>query len=169
MTGMIVAVAISSVHVQRDAMTAVVTIAFALGLAARYSWVIHLLAWPATVTRITLLVAMWAAVDAIALNAGDRRAWAWSFVVVLLIGGATEAYNYATRQWAVGGPGFERSLRADHVRGAVSTVLAAATTAAVIMTTARYVAAFLAGLVLVDWLRLGEMVRRHRRFVKSSA
>lgn len=167
--GLVAAVAISLVHLQSSATTAVITIAFALGLAVRYWWVIRLLPWPSTVPRVGLLVAMWAGVVVIALNAGDHHAWAWSFVVVFCIGGITEIYNYSTRQWAVGSAEFERSLRADHVRGATSTLFATVATAMMIVMARQYVPAFLAALVLIDWLRLAEMVSRHLRFLEPAA
>lgn len=165
--GMVAVMAISAAHYPGSAMASGVTIAFALGLAVRYWWVIRLLPWPFTVPRITLLIAMWAAVDAVALNAGDPAAWAWSFVIVFVIGAATELYNYATRQWAVGSPAFERSLRTEHVRGAASAVIAAGATATMIVTGMSYTPALLAALVLIDWLRLAEMVRRHRRLLET--
>ena len=167
--GLVAAVAISLANLQSSALTAIITIAFALGLAVRYWWVIRILPWPSAVPRVTLLVAMWAAVVMVALNAGDPHAWAWSFVAVFWIGGVTEIYNFNTRQWAVGSAAFERSLRADHVNGARSTLFATVATAVMIVIARQYVPVFLAALVLVDWLRLAEMVRRHRRFLEASA
>jgi hypothetical protein len=167
--GFVAAVSMGAGQLVAGSWSALVTIVFALGLAIRYWWVILLLAWPFTLPRIVLLLAMWGGVGVVAANTGDVRAWAWSLVAVFLIGTATELYNHATRQWVVGIPALERSLRADHVRGASSAALAAAATVAILVTAPRYTTAFVAGLVVIDWIRLAEMIRRHRRFLEAAA
>ena len=166
--GFVAAISMSAGHLASGSWTAIITVAFALGMAVRYWWVILLLAWPFAIPRVALLLAMWAGLDVVAANTGDERAWAWSLAMVFLIGTATELYNYATRQWVVTAPAFQRSLRSDHVRGAASAAIATAAMVAVLVTSPRYAPAFAAGLAAIDWVRLAEMVRRHRRFLETS-
>ena len=144
--GFVAAASMTAGHLLAGSWTAIITAAFALGLAVRYWWVILILSWPVTISRVVLLLAIWGGVDVAAASTGDVHAWAWSLVAVFLIGTVTELYNHVTRQWVVSSPAFERSLRSDHVRGAASAATAAAATVAILATAPGFTPAFVAGL-----------------------
>ena len=151
-----------------DAARRAITLAFAIGLAVRYWWVILLLEWPFRPARTALLLLAWSALAAVAAEAGQARPWAFALAALSAVGAATEAYNAATRQWAVGPPALAESLRRDHRNG-----LAAAALGAVALLGAGAwlppvpLSAAVGLMALADWGRLVEMIARHRRLMTT--
>ena len=142
-----------------------ITLVLALGCAVRYWWVILLLPWPPRWFRMVLLLLAWSALPAVAIEAADPVRWALAIAALSAIGCMTEIYNGITRQWIVGSEEMTRSLRVDHITGAVT---ASAATILLLLvvdfwpTSLDFVVALM---VLADWARLIVMIRRHQRFI----
>jgi hypothetical protein len=142
-----------------------VVLLLALALAIRYWWVILLLAWPTRWPRILLLLLAWAAPPVIAVTAGNAARWAIAIAALSIVGCATEIYNGVTRQWVVGSEEMTRSLRGDHVSGAISTAVAAALLVIVAALRPAWLDVLIPVMVLADWVRLIVMIERHQRFL----
>jgi hypothetical protein len=142
-----------------------ITLVLALGCAVRYWWVIPLLPWPARWFRMVLLLLAWSALSAVAITAANPVRWAVAIAELSAIGCITEIYNGATKQWLVGSDEMARSLKADHVAGALS----AGAAAVLVLLVASFWPASLdfvvALMVVADWARLIMMIRRHQRFI----
>jgi len=160
----LVAIAMGATGMVSPARTAIV-LTLALGLAVRYWWVILLLAWPTRWPRMVLLLLAWTAVALIAATAVDPHRWALALAALSVIGCATEVYNGVTRQWLVGSEAMTRSLRRDHVIGAVSAGVAAIIFAAAGALIPAELDVVVAVLVVVDWARLVAMIHRHQHFL----
>jgi hypothetical protein len=144
------------------------TALFILGLAIRYWWVVLLLDWPFRVPRVTLLLVVWGGVVHAASRTRDGRGWALALAGVALAGAITEAYNLATGQWRRGNAELTASLHRDHVVGVISAVAGGAG----LLGIAAFAEPWLQPplvliLILMDWARLVEMIRRHQRLLKS--
>jgi len=160
----LVAIAMGATGMVSPARTAIV-LTLALGLAVRYWWVILLLAWPTRWPRMVLLLLAWTAVALIAATAVDPHRWALTLAALSVIGCATEVYNGVTRQWLVGSEAMTRSLRRDHVIGAISAGVAAIIFAAAGALIPAELDVVVAVLVVVDWARLIAMIHRHQHFL----
>jgi hypothetical protein len=150
-----------SAPLARDAITLVLT----LGCAVRYWWVILLLPWPARWFRMVLLLLAWSALPAVAISTGNPVRWALSIAALSAIGSITEIYNGITRQWLVGPEEMARSLKSDHLTGAVSAGVAALALLLIVFVRPAWVDIAVPLLVLADWARLIVMIRRHQRFI----
>jgi hypothetical protein len=146
-----------------------VTLAFALGLALRYWWVILLLPWPARWPRMLLILLAWSAMPLVAASAANVERWALVLAALSAIGCATEIYNGITRQWMVGSDEMTRSLRHDHVIGAVGAGAVAIALVVVEALRPEWLDALVALLVVADWLRLVVMLRRHQHFIDKES
>jgi len=142
-----------------------VTLALAAGCAVRYWWVILLLPWPARWFRMLLLLLAWSALPAVAMMATSPVRWAFALAALSAIGCMTEVYNGITGQWRVGSEDVARSLKADHVFGAVSAGAAAAAVLLVASLTPSWLDVLIPLMVIADWARLIMMIRRHQRFI----
>jgi hypothetical protein len=142
-----------------------VTLALAIGCAVRYWWVILLLPWPARWFRTVLLLLAWSALPAAATMATSPVRWALALAALSAIGCITEVYNGLTEQWRVGSEEVARSLKADHVVGAVSTGGAAAVILLVAFLRPWWLDVLIPLMVLADWVRLIMMIHRHQRFI----
>jgi len=160
----LVAIAMGATRMVSPARTAIV-LALALALAVRYWWVILLLAWPTRWPRMVLLVLAWTAVSIIAATAVDPHRWALALAALSVIGCATEVYNGVTRQWLIGSEVMTRSLRRDHVIGAISAGVAAVVFVAAGALVPAELDVVVAVLVVADWVRLIAMIHRHQHFL----
>jgi len=142
-----------------------ITLILALGCAVRYWWVILLLPWPARWFRMVLLLLAWSALPAVAISTGNPVQWALAIAALSAIGCITEIYNGITRQWLVGSEEMARSLKSDHVTGAVSAGAAALVLLFIAFVRPAWVDILVPLLVLADWARLIVMIRRHQRFI----
>lgn len=157
----LVAIAMGATGMVSPARAAIV-LALGLSLALRYWWVILLLPWPTRWPRMLLLLLAWTTVPIIAATATDPHRWALALAVLFTIGCATEVYNGVTRQWAIGSEAMTRSLRHDHVIGAISAGVAALVVVAVAELWPAWLDVVIAVMVAVDWVRLIVMIRRHQ-------
>jgi hypothetical protein len=142
-----------------------VTLALAIGLAVRYWWVILLLSWPARWLRMALLLLAWAMLPAVAMTATNPVRWALALAVLSGIGCITEIYNCVTKQWMVGSERMQRSLRSDHITGAVSAAVATLGLLLVLSFLPLWLELLIPLMVLADWVRLILMIQRHQRFI----
>jgi hypothetical protein len=145
--------------------SAVVTLVLALGCAVRYWWVILLLPWPARWPRMVLLLLAWSVLPVVAVTAASPVRWALAIAGLSVIGCVTELYNGITRQWAVGSERMARSLRRDHVSGALSTAMAAAIVVIVAASRPAWLELLIPLMVCADWVRLIVMIRRHQHLL----
>lgn len=165
----VAAILVATTRAQIDGrLAAAVTILLVIELSIRFRYVIALLAWPVTVTRIALLMAFWGGLINLAWWVPDTRRWAVAAAVLFAIGVAIEIHNYVTRQWHIGSEVFQRSLRNDILRGIASATIAAITILLVADWSLRWTPIFAGALVVADALRLTEMVVRHRRLHGAS-
>jgi len=149
-----------------DAARRAITLAFAIGLAVRYWWVILLLEWPFRLGRTALLLLAWSALAAVAAGTGHARPWAFALAALSAVGAATEAYNAATGQWRVRSPALAESLPRDHCNGLVAAALGAvALLGAGAWLPPAPLTAAVGLMALADWGRLIEMIARHRRLM----
>ena len=146
-------------------MRAAVTLAFAVGLAVRYWWVILLLPWPARWFRMVLLLLVWSSMPVVAIASADPIHWALALTALSAMGCMTEAYNGITRQWQVGSEEVARSLKGDHVAGAVAAGLAIPLLLLAALFLPEWIDVLIPLMVLADWARLIAMIRRHQRFI----
>ena len=144
---------------------AAVTFAIAVGCTVRYWWVILLLAWPARWFRMVTLLLAWSALPTVAVVSPNAVRWALALAALLVIGCITELYNWHTRQWMVGSEEASRSLRFDHIAGAISAAGGAALLLFVAVYRPHWLEVVIPLMVLADWLRLAMMIRRHQRFI----
>ncbi|MDP9202607.1 MAG: hypothetical protein M3P26_11840 [Gemmatimonadota bacterium] len=142
-----------------------VTLALALGFAVRYWWVILLLQWPARWFRTLLLLLAWSALPVVAMMATNAVRWALALAALSAVGCMTEVYNGITRQWLVGSEAMARSLKTDHVSGAVSAGGAAVCLVLVAFFRPVWLDLLIPSMVFADWARLILMIRRHQRFI----
>lgn len=140
-----------------------------LALAVRYWWVILLLAWPTRWPRIALLLLAWTIPPVIAVCAGNLTRWAIAIAALAVAGCATEIYNGVMRQWMIGSDEMTRSLRRDHVVGATSAAIAAALLVIVAALYPMWLEIVIPAMVLVDWMRLIVMIRRHQRLLTQES
>jgi hypothetical protein len=141
---------------------------FILGLAVRYWWVVLLLDWPFRLPRVTLLLVVWGGVVCAASGTRDGRGWALALAGVAFAGAITEAYNLATGQWRHGNAALTASLYRDHIVGVISAVAGGAGLLVIAIFAEPWLQPPLVLiLILTDWARLVEMIRRHQRLLKS--
>jgi hypothetical protein len=145
------------------------TALFILGLAVRYWWVILLLDWPFRVIRVALLLAVWMEVAIAACCVAESRAWVLALASVSWTGALTEAYNLASRQWQHPKAPLAATLFRDHVVGACAACAGGTGLIGIAIFAETELQPWLVlVLVLLDWLRLIEMVRRHQRLIQSA-
>ena len=143
-----------------------VTLLFLIGLTVRYWWVILLLPWPFTVTRTSLLLLQWTVALSLVQTIASPRPWLLSFAGVAFVGFLTEVYNFRDGQWRLGNRLLTASLRRDHIVGMWSALAGAlAIAAASQFLPVRLIVLFAACVTAGDWLRVREMVARHRRLL----
>lgn len=143
----------------------VVTLALALGCAVRYWWVILLLPWPARWFRMVLLLLAWSVMPVIAMAAANPVRWALALATLSAVGCITEVYNGITRQWMVGSEPMVRSLKGDHISGAVSAGGATVVLLSVALLRPVWLDILIPLMVFADWARLIMMIGRHQRFI----
>jgi hypothetical protein len=142
-----------------------VTFALVAGCAIRYWWVILLLPWPARWFRMLLLLLAWSALPVVAMTVTSPVRWALAVAALSVIGCMTEVYNGITGQWRIGSEEMARSLKDDHVLGAVSAGGAAAAILLVAFLRASWLDILIPLMVLADWARLIMMIHRHQGFI----
>jgi hypothetical protein len=142
-----------------------ITLALALSCAVRYWWVILLLEWPARWFRFVLLLLAWSALPLAAMMTTNAVLWALALAALSAIGCITEIYNGITRQWQISSEEMSRSLKRDHIVGAASALSAAIGLLLVAFLQPAWLDIFIPVIVLVDWVRLIVMIRRHQRFI----
>jgi hypothetical protein len=143
-----------------------VSLLFLIGLAVRYWWVILLLPWPFSIARSSLLLLQWAAALSLVQTFPSPRRWLLSLASVAFVGFLTEVYNDRDGQWRVKNTALAASLRRDHrigIGAALTGSLAIA--AASLYLPDRFLIVFAAVMTMGDWVRLTEMVGRHRRLM----
>lgn len=169
-TAALMTIGIAALRMGSEARAAgLVTMLLVVQLVVRFWYVIALLHWPATFTRWLLLTAFWMALVNVAWHVVDIQRWAVATMLLFAVGVAIEVHNYFTRQWDIGSPEFQRTLRNDIRRG-----IASATAGIIIVMLAadwssRWLPAVVGGLIGADVVRLLEMVVRHRRMRKNSS
>lgn len=144
------------------------TLAVALACAVRYWWVILLLPWPFQWFRLVLILSAWSTLPFVALFTTDARRWVLAVAALSAIGFVTEAFNGLTGQWRIGSDAMMRSLKRDHVSGAGSAALA---TIALLLAawawTSPALEWLLGVMVVVEWVRLVLMIRRHEQLLTA--
>ena len=154
---------------------AVVEALFLTALVVRYWWVILLLDWPFTLARVALLIGVWlaalgSALAASALQSDDFRGWIATLAVVCALGALTESYNYVHRQWEAHSAALTASLKRDHIVGGVAAGIGAlALIAAGYLLPGSWAIAAAGFVIALDWIRLIEMIGRHRRLLREGA
>jgi hypothetical protein len=104
----------------------------------------------------------------VASHSRESREWVLALTGVAWMGAMTEAYNLATGQWRRGSTALTASLYRDHIVGLVAAVAGAAGLLGVAMLAEPLLQPPLVLiLVLIDWARLVEMIRRHQRLLES--
>jgi hypothetical protein len=143
------------------------TVLFMLGLVIRYWWVILLLDWPFRVIRVTLLLAVWLGVVLVASRSRENLEWLLTLMGVAWIGAMTEAYNLVTGQWRQGNARLTAALYRDHIVGLVAAAAGGAGLLGVaVLAEPSLQPPLVLLLVLIDWARLVEMIRRHQRLLE---
>jgi hypothetical protein len=165
LTATVAAVVLSAAHAPPAHGRAAATILLALELAIRFRYVIALLEWPPSPMRIVLLAGFWVGLVNMARQADDAAAWTVAAAMLFSVGVAIEVHNLVTRQWALGSPAFQRSLRNDILRGIAAATFATIAVLLVGREAPQWAAPFVGLLVAADALRLTEMVMRHRRLL----
>lgn len=140
-----------------------VTIALVVELLIRFRYIIGLLDWPITASRIALIFGFWVTLIPFGWAVEDPKRWATLATMLFAIGVLIEVHNLVTRQWAIGDERFQRSLRNDVLRGIASAAFATASTPIVYARWPQWIALYVGGLIAADVLRFSEMVIRHRR------
>ncbi len=143
-----------------------VIFALALACAVRYWWVILLLPWPFRLGRSVLLLLAWSALPIIAATAGQTFRWGVSVAAFSAIGFLTEIYNSVLQQWMTGSDEMKASLKRDHTVGAASAATASFAILVVAFVQPLWLDVLILAMVLADWARLIEMVRRHQRLIQ---